>query len=89
MYFAWFIQDRGYVQYLFVLLTTKYHRTTLPRIPGEVDTEERGKHGYSKYRLNTSDKCFKRKQFIHSTVAELQVSMAVYFLYRKSANDDL
>ena len=42
MYFAWFIQDRGYVQYLFVLLTTKYHRTTLPRIPGEVDTEERG-----------------------------------------------
>ena len=42
MYFAWFIQDRGYVQYLFVLLTTKYHRTTRPRIPGEVDTEERG-----------------------------------------------
>ena len=34
-------------------------------------------------------KSFKRKQFIHSTIAELQVSMAVYFLYRNSTNDDL
>ena len=39
--------------------------------------------------LNIPLKCFKRKRFIHSTIAELQVPMAVYFLYRNSANDDL
>ena len=39
--------------------------------------------------LNIPLKCFKRKRFIHSTIAELQVPMAVYFLYRNSTNDDL
>ena len=36
--------------------------------------------------LNIPLKCFKRKRFIHSTIAEL---LAVYFLYRNSTNDDL
>ena len=39
--------------------------------------------------LNIPLKCFKRKRFIHSAIAELQVPMAVYFLYRNSTNDDL
>ena len=39
--------------------------------------------------LNIPLKCFKRKRFIYSTIAELQVPMAVYFLYRNSTNDDL
>ena len=39
--------------------------------------------------LNIPLKCFKRKRFLHSTIAELQVSMAVYFLYRNSASDNL
>ena len=126
---------------------TDLYIITLPRIPGEVDTEDRGyiymqitmeavfavllagmggfiaipelcessvgivelfpnrihqylyypqfkammsdRKTWLQYRLNTSGKCFKRKQFIHSRIAELQVSMAVYFLYRNSANDDL
>ena len=132
----------------FPLLTTKDRRTTLPSLPGQRDTEERGyinasHHGGSSCRVTGSDgrfslpsqscanletelsnysqsnspmpvlptmqsddvrqenmatvniplkycwKSFKRKQFIHSTIAELQVSMAVYFLYRNSAKDDL
>ena len=136
------------VYFAFVLLTTKDRRTTLPSLPGQRDTEERGyinasHHGGSSCSVTGSDgiffhchprvvrifsrdcritlqsnspmpvlptmqsddvrqenmatvlniniplKCFKRKRFIHSTIAELQVSMAVYFLYRNSANDDL
>ena len=129
----------------FPLLTTKDRRTTLPSLPGQRDTEERGyinasHHGGScsvtgsdgiffhchprvvrifswdcrvtlqsnspmpvlptmqsddvrqenmATVLNIPLKCFKRKRFIHSTIAELQVPMAVYFLYRNSANDDL
>ena len=130
------------------LLTTKYHRTTLPCLPGQRDTEERGytimqvtmeallavlltvmgdfhchprvvrilrrscritpqsnspmpvlptmqsddvrqENMATVLNINIPLKCFKRKRFIHSTIAELQVSMAVYFLYRNSANDDL
>ena len=131
------------------VLTTKYHRTTLPCLPGQRDTEERGYtimqvtmeallavlltvmgdfHCHPRVvrilrrscrttpqsnsptpvlpTMQSDDvrqenmatvniplkycwKSFKRKQFIHSTIAELQVSMAVYFLYRNSANDDL
>ena len=122
----------------FPLLTTKDRRTTLPSLPGQRDTEERGyinasHHGGSSCSVTGSDeicfhchprvvrifswdcritlqsnspipvlptmqsddvrqenmatvnillkycwKSFKRKQFIHSTIAELQVSMAVY-----------
>ena len=124
---------------------TDLHIITLPSLPGEMDTEERGYinasqqagsscsitgsdgifslpsqscanlelelSNYSPIEFanactthNASDdvrqenmatvldiplKCFKRKRFIHSTIAELKVSMAVYFLYRNSANDDL
>ena len=130
------------------VLTTKYHRTTLPCLPGQRDTEERGytimqvtmeallavlltvmgdfhcnprvvrilrrscritpqsnspmpvlptmqsddvrqENMATVLNINIPLKCFKRKRFIHSTIAELQVSMAVYFLYRNSANDDL
>ena len=130
------------------VLTTKYHRTTLPCLPGQRDTEERGytimqvtmeallavlltvmgdfhchprvvrilrrscritpqsnspmpvlptmqsddvrqENMATVLNINIPLKCFKRKRFIHSTMAELQVSMAVYFLYRNSANDDL
>ena len=130
------------------VLTTKYHRTTLPCLPGQRDTEERGytimqvtmeallavlltvmgdfhchprvvrilrrscritpqsnspmpvlptmqsddvrqENMATVLNINVPLKCFKRKRFIHSTIAELQVSMAVYFLYRNSANDDL
>ena len=130
------------------VLTTKYHRTTLPCLPGHRDTEERGytirqltmeallavlltvmgdfhchprvvrilrrscritpqsnspmpvlptmqsddvrqENMATVLNINIPLKCFKRKRVIHSTIAELQVSMAVYFLYRNSANDDL
>ena len=130
------------------VLTTKYHRTNLPCLPGQRDTEERGytimqvtmeallavlltvmgdfhchprvvrilsrscritpqsnspmpvlptmqsddvrqENMATVLNINIPLKCFKRKRFIHSTIAELQVSMAVYFLYRNSANDDL
>ena len=130
------------------VLTTKYHRTTLPCLPGQRDTEERGynimqvtmeallavlltvmgdfhchprvvrilrrscritpqsnspmpvlptmqsddvrqENMATVLNINIPLKCFKRKRFIHSTIAELQVSMAVYFLYRNSANDVL
>ena len=130
------------------VLTTKYHRTTLPCLPGQRDTEERGytimqvtmeallavlltvmgvfhchprvvrilrrscritpqsnspmpvlptmqsddvrqENMATVLNINIPLKCFKRKRFIHSTIAELQVSMAVYFLYRNSTNDDL
>ena len=130
------------------VLTTKYHHTTLPCLPGQRDTEERGytimqvtmeallavlltvmgdfhchprvvrilrrncritpqsnspmpvlptmqsddvrqENMATVLNINIPLKCFKRKRFIHSTIAELQVSMAVYFLYRNSANDDL
>ena len=123
----------------FPLLTTKDRRTTLPSLPGQRDTEERGyinasHHGGSSCRVTGSDgrfhchprvvrilrrscritpqsnspmpilptmqsddvrqenmatvniplkygwKCFKRKQVIHSRIAEIQVSMAVLFL---------
>ena len=33
---------QGLCPVIFVLLTTRYHRTTLPSLPGERDSEERG-----------------------------------------------
>ena len=53
MYFAQYIQE-------FVLLTTKDRRITLPSLPGQRDTEERGyinasHHGGSSCRVTGSD----------------------------------
>ena len=50
----------GLCPVIFVLLTTKYHRTTLPSLPGERDTEERGyinasHHGGSSCSVTGSD----------------------------------
>ena len=68
---------------------TPQSNSPMPVLPTMQSDDVRQENMATVLNINIPLKCFKRKRFIHSTIAELQVSMAVYFLYRNSANDDL